>query len=184
MKTKVFFYLTICSLFFLIASCSSSKQVYSDKEMESLHTLVKSKSFEIQSDWAYPLPSNSLNSLANAGLFLPGNNANQISLIGNANFLRIKGDSIKAQLPYYGERQISSNYGSTDTGIVLDGLVEDLTMDFNEKKNRYELRFQANQAIENYQIAINIFSNKQASININSTHRTNIAYRGDIKVVE
>lgn len=184
MKTKVFFYRTICGLFFLIASCSSSKQVYSDKEMESLHTLVKSRSFEIRSNWTYPLPSNSLNSIANAGLFPPGNNANQISLIGNTNFLRIKGDSIKAQLPYYGERQISSNYGGTDTGILLDGLVKDLTLDFNENKNRYELRFQANQDIENYQIAINIFANKQASININSTHRTNIAYRGDIKVVE
>ncbi|WP_394971942.1 DUF4251 domain-containing protein [uncultured Croceitalea sp.] len=174
----------LLTAFIFLVSCGSSKVKYTDEDLKALRELVDGKNFEIESDWAYPLPSIGLNSLSNAGFFPPGNNANQINLIGNANYLRIEGDSVKAQLPYYGERQISSSYGSNDTGILLNGLIKDLIIDFNEKKKRYELRFQANQDVEIYQVAINIFPNRQAQMNINSTHRTNIAYRGDIKTVE
>jgi hypothetical protein len=62
--------------------------------------------------------------------------------------------------------------------------MKDLTVDFNEKKERYELRFQANQDTETYQVTINIFSNRQASMSINSTHRNNIAYRGAVNSVK
>jgi hypothetical protein len=175
--------LFVIALSFLV-SCGTSKVNYTSDDMNALRELVDSKSFEIESDWAYPLPSIGLNSIANAGLLPPGNNATQINLIGNANYLRIEGDSIKAQLPYYGERQIASNYGSTNTGILLNGLMKDLTVDFNEKKERYELRFQANQDTETYQVTINIFSNRQASMSINSTHRNNIAYRGAVNSVK
>ncbi|WP_350288461.1 DUF4251 domain-containing protein [uncultured Croceitalea sp.] len=183
-KTIYFLVLTILTSALFLSCKSSSSVAYSESEISELHKLIEGKKIEIESNWAYPMPSTALNSLSNAGLFPLGNNANQISLMGNANYLKIEGDSIKAQLPYYGERQISSNYGSTNTGISLDGLVEDLTMVFNEKRNRYELRFQASENTETYQVAINIFPNKQAQMNINSTHRDNIAYRGDVKSIE
>jgi hypothetical protein len=168
----------------LLGSCGSSKATYTSDDINALRELVDSKSFEIESNWAYPLPTVGFNSIANAGLLPPGDNATQINLIGNPNYLRIEGDSIKASLPYYGERQISSNYGSANVGILLNGTVKDLAVAFNEKKKRYELRFQANQDTENYQVAINLFPNKQATMNINSTHRTNISYRGVVNSVE
>ena len=146
--------------------------------------MVATKNFEIVADWAFPLASNSLNSLSNAGFFPPGSSANRISLIGNANYLRIKGDSIKAQLPYYGERRIGGGYNNNDVGIVLDGLVEDLSLSYNEKKKRYEMRFSTNEKTENYQITIHIFPKNQSYLNISSSHRNNIAYRGGINTLE
>ena len=52
-------------------------------ETKALDELVVSKRFEIESDWALPLATNSLNSIANAGLLPPGSSANRISLVGN-----------------------------------------------------------------------------------------------------
>ncbi|GMN08896.1 hypothetical protein MTsPCn9_06480 [Croceitalea sp. MTPC9] len=183
-KKTYHFVLAIIISILLLSCASSSKTTYSEQNIDELHSLVEGKKFEIESTWAYPLASFGLNNLYNAGLFPIGSNSNQINLIGNPNFLKIEGDSIKAHLPYFGDRQLSANYNSQDIGIELDGLMEDLKVDFNEKKKRYELRFQASHDIETYQVAINIFPNKQTQMNINSTHRTNIAYRGDIKAVE
>jgi len=167
-----------------LLSCSSAKNNYTNEDLESIKELVFSKHFSVTSEWAYPQASSSLNSVVNAGLLPPGNSANQISLVGNSNYLTIKGDSIQAQLPYFGERQLAATYGSQNAGIILDGIISDLTIQYNEKKNSHELRFQANQETETYQINMSIFPNKYTYMNINSTHRNTIAYRGEVKLLE
>jgi hypothetical protein len=184
MKTNQNILIIIITLV-IITSCNSSKKTsFTAEQKEQLHQLVADKNFEINSDWAYPLPSTALSSIANSGLIAPGNTANQISLIGNTNSLIIKGDSIKAQLPYYGERRIVTNYNSTNIGIELNGLLKDLETDFDEQKKRYTLRFKANQDTENYDFRVIIFPNMRADINVNSTHRNNISYSGNVKVLD
>lgn len=169
----------------IFSSCSSSKNVPLTPEQKiKLDQLVEDKNFEINSNWAYPLPSTALNSVANSGLLAPGNTANRINLIGNTNFLIIKGDSIKAQLPYYGERRIVTNYNSNNVGIALNGLLKEWKAEFHEQKKLYSLRFQANQGTENYDIRITIFPNKKTDINVNSTHRNNISYSGTVKSLD
>ena len=184
MKRKIKSIIGLFVLVLLGVSCGTSKQVYTTNQLDALHELVESNKIEIEADWAYPLPSNALNSLSNGGLFPVGSTANQVNLIGNRNYLRINGDSIKAQLPYYGERRIGGSFNSTDTGILLDGLVEDFETKYNEKKKRYEIRFSASKETENYQIAINIFPSKQIYLNVNSSQSTNIAYSGNVKSLE
>lgn len=173
----------LCSLF-LFGACSSAKNKYSSEELEDFHNLVESKNFRIESSQAYPLPTVALNSLSNAGLFIPGDNASRISLQGNSNFLEVSGDSISAQLPYYGERRISSDYNARGAGIEITDVLKDYTISFNEKKNNYQLSFIAKQKIETYQITIEIFPNKSVFMNVNSSHRNNIAYRGAIAALE
>lgn len=172
-------YLLLCSIVFLTA-CATTKTTYSEEEIDALHNLVASNSFKIVSDQAYPLATASLNKLSNIGLLIPGDNASRISLRNRYNFLSISGDSISAELPYYGEQRLSRTYGSFDKGIALNTLLDEYNAVYNEKENYYELRFNADQDVENYKIRIDIFANNQTYINITSTHRTTIAYRGKV----
>ena len=183
MKRKIACLVLICSIIFLNA-CATSKVKYTTAELDALHNLVASNSFRIESDYAYPLATAALNSLSNAGLFLPGDTASRINLQGKSNFLTISGDSIQAQLPYYGELRIARSYGNSDVGITIENLLKEYDTEFNEKKNSYKLRFKANQDVENYQISIDIYPNNKTYININSTHRSTIAYLGNIVPVE
>ena len=185
MKIKIIVSITVLCFVCILASCGSSAKInYTGEDLSALHELVDSKKIEIISDFAYPLGSTALNSLSNAGLFPPGSTSNQVSLVGNTNFLKIKGDSIKANLPYYGERRIGGGYNTSGTGIILDGLIEDLESKYNEKRQRYEIRFNTSHYTETYQITLHIFPNKKTYLNMNSTHRSTIAYRGDIAPIE
>lgn len=184
MKTKKNILITIITLL-VLWSCGSSKKTSLTTEQENqLHQFIAGKNFEINSDWAYPLPSTALNSIANSGLLAPGNTVNRISLIGNTNFLIIKGDSIKAQLPYYGERRIVTSYNSNNVGIELNGILKGWKTEFDEKKEHYTLHFQVNQNAENYDFNITIFPNRRTDINVNSTHRNNISYSGNVKSLD
>ena len=184
MKTKKTILITIIALVVLWSCGSSKKTSFTAEQKNQLHQLVADKNFEINSEWANPLPSTALNSIANSGLLAPGNTVNRINLIGNTNFLIIKGDSIKAKLPYYGERRIATTYNSYNVGIELNGLLKDWKTEFDEHKKRYILRFQANQNTENYDFNITIFPNRRTDINVNSTHRNNISYSGNVKSLD
>ena len=110
-------YLFTCLILFTALSCKSSKTNPTDAQILSLEQLVKTKNFTIESDRAYPQVSNAMMQVFNSGMLQQGNNAGSISLIGNANFLTISGDSITSYLPYFGERQMNVEYGGTDSAI-------------------------------------------------------------------
>ncbi|MBW1297422.1 DUF4251 domain-containing protein [Aquimarina litoralis] len=163
----------------VLMSCNSAKStVEPTAQSEALETLITEKSFRIESDWMYPLMTTSLNSLANSGLVPPGSTINGISLIGNANFVKIHGDSISMKLPFYGERQLPGKYGSNDIGIKFDGIPDRYEVIKNEKKQRHIIKFTVNDDQESYRVTITMFPNWKTSININSTHRTSIRYSG------
>ena len=98
--------LTLC-VFVLFFSCGTGSKTAIAKSQETkLDSLIAAKNFIIRCDWALPMMTNSMNSLFNSGLFPPGSATNQINLIGNANYLKVVGDSVAAELPYFGERQM------------------------------------------------------------------------------
>ena len=108
-----------------LISCGSTKNTPSEEQFNTLALLVKTQSFSIESDWAYPQATYALQQVLNSGLLQPGNSSNAINLIGNSNFLTIKGDSITSYLPYFGERQMNLQYGGGDSAIQFSGLLED-----------------------------------------------------------
>ena len=160
-------------------SCSSAKDpVATEEQKKELETLVNNKRFEFRARWARPLVTSSLNSVANAGLIQQGSTINNVDLTGNANFLKMEGDSVSAYFPYYGERQLGGVYPPTDNAIKFEGIPEDLKVSENTKG--YQIKFNISNKTETYQIIAQLFPSKKGNININSTHRQPITYVGTV----
>jgi hypothetical protein len=167
-----------------MVSCGSTSSVEEDSnKIQFLTKTVEEAHFEIASNWAFPLMSQGLNSVANAGLFMPGSNASRIDLMGNANYLKVIGDSVSVSLPYFGERRMGGGYGNSDNGISFDGIPDTYSIQWDEKKNRYRIELDVRQKTETLQFNITLFPSLKADINVNSTHRTSIQYSGDIRAI-
>lgn len=162
-----------------ILSCGTSREV-STEDLARLDTIIKNQYFEVQAQWAMPLATNALNQLANAGLFRPGDNASQINLQGNSNYFKFEGDTVSADLPYYGERQMGGSY-NRNTGIEFKGVPKDLKITNDSEKNRYNINFTINDETENYQVSLTLYPNLNALIYVNSSQRNSINYRGNLK---
>lgn len=173
-------YQLLLVLVFLV-NCGTTGKTTSSKVKEAqLNALMANKKFIITSDMALPLMTNSMNSLSNAGLFPPGSAASQINLTGNSNFLKVIGDSVIAELPYFGERQMGGGYNGRDTGIQFSGIPEEWELIKNEKKQRYDLRFNIINSTESFKVSVTFFPNLTTAININSSQRFPIRYSGSV----
>ena len=177
--------LLVLICFGLAISCGSSSRVAEGNGgMEPLDTLMSTKNFEIRSNWAMPLATNSMNSLANAGLFPPGSSAGQINLIGNPNYVKVIGDSLSVYLPYFGERQMGGGYDSDGAGIDFEGIPEKLEITKNEEKQRYDIRVKMKDDSENFILTIILFPNLTSTINVNSSQRFPIRYSGSVQSLQ
>lgn len=167
-----------CAHVFL-SSCKSTVTPLTAAEWAELDKLVEDRDFSMEARWAEPTPDNSLNRMANAGLLPPGSSPSRINLEGNANYFRMKGDSVEVQLPFWGERQVVQAYGSAD-GITYEGPAEDLEVVKNESQSRYDLNFTLRNKSERLQCNLKIFGGKRALLTVNSTQRNSIRYEGTI----
>ncbi|UJH67337.1 DUF4251 domain-containing protein [Allomuricauda sp. SCSIO 65647] len=165
----------------LMASCATTSKV-STEEMQQLEDLAQSRAFRFEAEWAMPLVTNSLSQINSALLLPPGSTVNQINLNGNNNYIKIQGDSASVYLPYFGERQMGGSYAPRNTGIHFEGIVDEMEMVKNEKKNSYEISFdmEAEESAEVYQVYILVFPNLSANVNINSNQRFPIRYKGKV----
>ncbi|MGW9686316.1 DUF4251 domain-containing protein [Flagellimonas sp. 2504JD1-5] len=148
--------------------------------MEALNTLVADKSFVIDVIAARPLATGSVSRVANSGLLPPGSNVSRIDLTGMSSYLRVVGDSVAADLPYYGERQMSAPYNSNNTGIRFEGIPRDFEIIPNDKTSGYTVKFRISDGPEAFDVAAQLLPDKSSTININSTHRTAIWYNGTV----
>ena len=176
-------YVFIFGFILITFSCKSSKTSATPAQIEALGQLVSNKSFEIESNWAYPQLTNAMQQILNSGLMMPGNSASGINLIGNPNFLKIEGDSIKSYLPYYGERQMQVSLSGNDSAIQFDGLMKDLEV-IKNKDESYTLKFDANSKRENFQVFVRVFPTMKSSMVLNGDSRFTIRYDGDINPIE
>lgn len=176
MKFIYCFVIIALSLF----ACGSSKSTATPAEIENLKKMVEQKSFEIESDYANPVATTALMSLQNAGLFPVGSTASSVSLLGNPNYLRVKGDSVYAELPYFGEVQMPS-YDARGSGIQIKSLMEDYEANQNQKSKAYDLKFNADGEHESFNVYITLFPNGRSSIRISGGKRNSIEYTGRVK---
>jgi hypothetical protein len=165
----------------ILLGCSSSKNVISDTH--AIHGLVASKQIEFMAKSANPTVTQSLNAVANSGLIPPGSNISRIDLMGTRNYLKIFGDSVSANLPYYGERQFGGGYGSA-TGIEFNGLPDDYTQAFNNDKQKYTISFQITDRSDRYTIYIDIYPNKSSIVSVNMANRNAIQYNGNVNAIK
>ncbi|WP_299010206.1 DUF4251 domain-containing protein [uncultured Tenacibaculum sp.] len=177
MKRFVFF----ISIVFVLLSCASSKNV-TQAEIDNLKALIESKTFEIESEWAEPQATFAMTQIANAGMLPSGSSAGNINLIGNANFFKMKNDTVAAYLPYFGERQAGGSYGGTDIGIEFEGVPKDLVVS-EDKENSYKISFKIkdkNTTTESYNVIVRVYPSLSSTIYVNSTQKNSIRYRGKL----
>ncbi len=179
MKHRV--YLLIISL--VVLACGSGKTAASPEQIQKLQRLVDAKDFEIISDMAYPQNTSAMSALQNSGLIQPGSNVNQINLIGNVNYLKIQGDSIFAELPYFGERQMNADYNGSDSSISIANVLQNYTVDTDEKEGSITVNFNAKTQRELLRFNIILYPNFKSSMFLNGPTRQPIRYTGRVNAL-
>lgn len=180
MKTLVYCILILCCF-----ACASGKTVSTTTEEDkAFESISDNESFEIESEWAQPQVTSAFAQVS--GLLPAGSTAGNISLVGNSNYFQLNDSIVKAFLPFYGERRQGGAYRSDKMGIEFEGVPQDFKTNIG-KKNSYEIRFKINDknySSESYMVYIQVFPNLSSSINVNSSHRTYISYRGKANNIE
>ncbi len=174
---KINFFLVLVAGF-LIGCSSTNKVVEPTVQSEALEALISERALKIECEWAYPLPTSSITAAANYGLLPQGSNVSGINLIGNTNYIKIKGDKISMNLPYYGEQQMHGRIDRKQTGLVFDGVPERFEIIKNEKSQQHTIKFAVQNGTEVYNVVVTLFPNWGSSVNINTSHRTSIRYKG------
>lgn len=168
-----------CTIALLFSSCGSQKVNYTAAEKAQLEEMVNANAFRLKAQWANPLATRSVNALASSGFLPPGSNPNRIDIIGTAAFLEVTTDSVRAQLPYYGERQFGNTYNPADVGIQFNGVPKDFKLEYDEKKDSYYFAFDIiNDLGEGFNVNGTLFPNLRTTFYINSTERLTIGYSG------
>lgn len=180
-KHKKISHLPLILVFISLVSCGSSREA-SSEDLARLDKLVEDRYFEIETQRAMPLATNSMNQIATAGLLPPGDSASQINIQGDSNYFKFEGDTVSADLPYFGERQMGGGYNQ-NTGIEFKGVPKDLEILKKENKNYYTISFNISHETENYQISLKLYPNLNALIYINSSDRFSINYRGKLETL-
>lgn len=157
-------FLTLFIILFIVA-CGGIRNADTPQDFDELKALVDAREFEIENEWAMPLGRGNMN------------------LIGNPNHIRLKGDSVDIFLPYFGVRHSGGNYGGREGGIIYEGPAEDFNVEAKEEKNRIVVKFQGRHDNENLQFIITLFPGGNAYTSVNSSQRSNISYRGDVKAL-
>ena len=176
--------LALATLLLFAACASSKKQSYTAEELAAFKSFLESKDYVFKARWANPLASQGLNAIANAGLLAPGNTAGRIDLFNSNNTMEIKGDTVVANLPFYGERRIGVSYNPRDTGITFEEEPKDFEIVFDEKRQSYTMNFVVNNGTENYNVSGIFFPDRSGRVFINSTQRQAIGFTGELVPTE
>lgn len=171
------------NLFLLLAfaACKSAVAPLTGEEQARLDRIVAERHFTMIALWAEPTPDAGINAMASAGLFPPGSSPSRINLGENANYFKMKGDSVFIQLPYYGERQVVKTYGRAE-GITYEGLAKDLKVNRNTERNYYDIDFSVKDRGENFLCNLRLYGGKRALLTVQSNQRNQIRYDGNITV--
>lgn len=166
----------------IVMGCGASKQITPTlAQVEELNTLVADKSFVINVISARPLATGTISRVANSGLLPPGSNVNRIDLTGMSSYLRVANDSVAAEMPYYGERQISGPYNTSNTGVEFKGIPKDFEIISNDRTSGYTIQFRISNGTEAFDVTAELFPDLSSTINVNSSHRTAIWYNGNVE---
>ncbi len=169
----------------LFWSCGTAKNTESialkNTQFSDLKELMASRSFVITVETAYPMNTYDMMQVTSALLRNTGNAPGRINVMGNGDYIKIKGDTVQGALSYFGEVRIVGAYNPSDTGINFDGEPHTYEVTENEKKQSIRLEFDIKAKSERYTVTMQLYPNKKATVFINSMNRTSIRYDGTVK---
>ena len=172
--------MTLLAVVVAIGTVAFGQKSKKEVNWDAIDALVEAKEFRIESDWARAQGDASVNAIARSGLQQPGSSGNRFNLIGNFNFVEMRGDTVTAYLPYFGRRQFSNGHYTENQSIEFDAAPRDFTVEKNEKKKRYEISFFVDNGTETFQIHMQLYHNLRSTVTVNSNQRFVIHYDGKI----
>jgi len=165
----------------LIFGCGASKQI--KEPNAALDQMMNQSAFRIAVVSAEPQLTQAMSQVMNSGVLAPGNSMSRIDVAGEGYFIKVQGDSVAAQLPYYGERQMGGGYDS-DAGINFEGIPKNLEIIKDETKQSYTVKFSIHSSSEMYFVTTMVGNNASSTTVISSSQRNRIRYNGDLKAVK
>jgi hypothetical protein len=171
-------FLVISLVLLFAVGCSSAKIAVDPVKAKEIKEMIDNKSFTVMMTTASPLAQAEMMQL-NA-LLVQGSTPNRILLTSGQDYFTMSGDSISADLPYYGVRQQGGEYNMKKGGVIFDGAYKSYKVDFNEKKRMYTLRYRIAHNRESFNVVLRIFTNGKAEVFVNTSHRTAINYDGTV----
>ena len=176
--------ITLAVLLIIIIGCKSADSAGKVAQALETKNLVENTDFEIGFTWANPLFTNEIAQISNSNLLPLESRSGRINLLGTANYIKKRGDSLEIYLPYYGTRQIGVQMGSNNGAIEFTGIPTDYNLEYNEKKRHSEISFKMKEDTERYRVYVTIDANKNVQVNLNSTQRTSIKYTGKVSALK
>lgn len=178
MKMKRLF--VFCAVMLLMVSCGSTKTAPTPEELSSLKTLLEGRDFEFKALWALPQASREMAALANAGLLRNGDTPNRINLVGNPNYLRISGDSVDVNLPYYGIQRMNVSLDPRKNGFNFHEPYQGFEVTYKSEKQLYEVRLEVTDKTSSYWMILTVYPGRTAYLKVNSSNRDFINYEGRV----
>lgn len=168
MMKKVFFAILLiaCIIPVLAQSKKELKEQKGAEDYAKMKELVNSKTYIFQADWAST------------------QNGKRINLMSNPNFLKIDQENAIADLPYFGVSQSPSIGMNSGGGIAFEGLINNYKVEYNDKKQKGIIKFNALNKTEHFDIILTVFKNGNASLNVMSNSRNGISYDGKVKEIK
>tara|TARA_B100000949_G_C14165509_1_gene401017 strand:- start:434 stop:919 length:486 start_codon:yes stop_codon:yes gene_type:complete len=130
-------------------------------KFEDLKALIESKNYRFVGNWAYPMRGGNIN------------------LIGNPNSLTVSKDSVDIFLPFFGVSRLS--HYNTSGGFEYEGAIEDYKVEYDDNKQKVTITFNVHPNIERLDVTITASSQDAANIDVISSHRDIMRYKGDLK---
>lgn len=95
--------------------------------------------------------------------------------------VKLKGDTVVSYLPFYG-RAYTADYGSTSS--PFDFSLKSEESKTNSNGENYEFFYQIKKESDNITYHFLIFENGSGTLNVNSTNRQSISFRGRIEEIK
>lgn len=165
----------------LFFGCGSAKKT--QVANQTLDTMMEQKAFKIKVRVAEPQVTTALAQIGASGLMRPGNTISRIDVTGEGYFIKLNGENVAANLPYFGERQMGGGYGS-DTGIKFNQTARDLSIVKDAEKHSYVVSFSVDNSTESYFFTIDLGTNLNSTVWVRSSHRNRIRYTGNVIELE
>ena len=162
----------------MLLGCSATKKM--QEPNAALDQMMNERAFNIKVKSAEPQLTQAMSQVANSGLIPPGNSISRIDVTGSGYYIKVQGDSVSAELPYFGERQMGGGYDS-DAGIHFEGIAKDLEISKDETKQNYTVRFSIDSKSEVYFVTTIVGNNATSTSAISSSQRNRIRYSGDVQ---
>jgi len=167
----------------LLSSCSTTQNVaVNEAKIKQLKEWIDAKELRVIVNTASPISTQEIGQL---GFLLPnGSTPNRILLTGGNDYFQMSGENIKADLPYFGTRQLGGEYNYNRGGIKFEGKPKSYKVSYDENKKVYLLKYKINANKESFNITVKVFPNHKAEMYINTSHRTAINFNGFVRQEE